>query len=111
MSDTYKVVYSAAAQDDIRAIYTYIAYELDAKQTAHDQVNRIRSLVRKLNKMPERHSAVDWEPWASLDMRKVPVDNYVVFYLVDKTHKVVTVVRGFYGGSDIEGIMREVSVP
>ena len=109
MSDAYKVIYAPAAQGDVRAIYSYIAYEPEAEQAARGQVDRIRETVRKLDTMPERYGAVDWKPWASIGMRKVPVDNYVVFYLVDNDEKMVTVVRVFYGGRDIEGIVRETS--
>ena len=96
------------AQDDVRAIFTYIAYELKAEQAARGQVDRIRDLVRKLDTLPGRHSMVDWEPWASLGVRKVPVDNYVVFYLVDDEKRVVTVIRVFYGGRDIKGIIEDI---
>lgn len=109
MSDIYKVSYSPAAQDDIRAIYTYIAFELQAEQTAQGQVNRIREAVRKLDTMPERHEIVDWEPWSSMKMRKLPVDNYIVFYLTDSDDRTVTVIRVFYGGRDIEGIVQEAA--
>ena len=60
MSDAYKVSYSPLAQDDIRAIFTYIAFELQAEQAAQGQVNRIREAVRKLDTMPERHEIVGW---------------------------------------------------
>lgn len=111
MSNSYKVIYSPLAQDDIRAIYTYIANELQAKQTARGQVDRIRNTVRKLNAMPERYSAVEWEPWASMGMRKVPVDNYIVFYLVDTVKLTVTVIRVLYNGRDIEGIIQKDTKP
>ena len=70
-----KVVYSPAAQDDVKDIFNYIAYELQAPQAARNQVNRIRSAIKKLNSMPERHEVVFWEPWASMGMRKIPVNN------------------------------------
>ena len=109
MSDAYKVSYSPLAQDDIRAIFTYIAFELQAEQAAQGQVNRIREAVRKLDTMPERHEIVDWEPWSSMEMRKLPVDNYIVFYLVDSDDMTVTVIRVFYGGRNIEGIVQETA--
>ena len=65
-----KVVYSPAAQDDVKDIFNYIAYELQAPQAARNQVNRIRSAIKKLNSMPERHEVVSWEPWASMGMRR-----------------------------------------
>lgn len=109
MSDIYKVSYSPAAQDDIRAIYTYIAFELEAEQAARGQVDRIRDAVRKLDTMPERHETVGWEPWSSMGMRKLPVDNYIVFYVVDNDDKTVIVIRVFYGGRNIEGIVQETT--
>ena len=48
---------------------------------------------------------VDWEPWLSMEMRKVSVGNYVVFYQVDKETQIVTVIRIFYGRRDIESIV------
>ena len=33
--------------------------------------------------MPSRYSLVDWEPWKSMGMHKVPVDNFVVYYTVN----------------------------
>ena len=39
-----------------------------------------------------------------MGMRKVPVDNYIVFYLVDNDNRIVIVDRVFYGGRDIHGI-------
>lgn len=63
MSDTYQVVYSSEALNDIRKIYSYIAYELQVPDTALNQVNRIRKEIRSLDFMPMRYSIVDWEPW------------------------------------------------
>ena len=72
-------------------------------------MNRIREAVRKLDTMPERHESVDWEPWSSIGMHKLPVDNYIVFYLVDNVKRTVTVIRVLYGGRDIEEIIQETA--
>ena len=103
MSDKYKVVYSPEALADIRKIYSYIAYVLLVPDTALNQVNRIRNEIRSLDFMPMQYSIVEWEPWKAMQMRKVPVDHYVVFYFVDMDSMTVTVVRIFYGGQNIEG--------
>ena len=57
--------------------------------------------------MPSRHTLVDWEPWASMRIHKVPVGNYIIFYLVDEDKKSVTIVRIFYSGRDIEHIIKD----
>ena len=107
MTEEYQVIYSPAALDDLRNIFTYIAYELLAGQAAQNQTARIRREIRKLDLFPEKHEQVDWEPWASMGMRKMPVDNYVVYYTVDNETKTVTVVRIFYGGRDVEHIIQD----
>lgn len=83
----------------------YISEELLAPDTAKRTVNKIRTVIRGLDVMPNRHIVVDWEPWLSMGMRKVVVDKYLAFYLVDDITCTVTVVRVFYGGRDIENIV------
>lgn len=103
MSDVYNIVYSPEALDDIRKIYSYIAYELQVPDIALNQVNRIRKKIRSLDFMPMRYTIVEWEPWKSMQVHKLPVDNYIVFYLADSYTMTVTIIRIVYGGQNIEG--------
>lgn len=36
-----------------------------------------------------------------MQMHKLPVDNFIVFYIVDNEGHIVTIIRIFYGGRDI----------
>ncbi|MBO4650408.1 MAG: type II toxin-antitoxin system RelE/ParE family toxin [Clostridiales bacterium] len=109
MKEEYKVLYSPAAKDDLRGIYRYIAVDLVEPGFARKQIDRIREKIRNLGAFPKKHQAVDWEPWASMGMRRIPVDNYVVFYLVNDSHNQVMIVRIFYGGRDIENIISDIT--
>ena len=102
----YNVEYTPAAKDDLKSIYSYIAFHLKERKTARNIVNKIRKQIRELDFSPERYASVDWEPWASMGMRKFPVGNYVVFYLVDNEKHIVTVNRIFYGGRNVQDIIR-----
>jgi plasmid stabilization system protein ParE len=73
--------------------------------TAKKQVNRIRKEIRSLDFMPSRYSLVEWEPWKSIGMHKVPVDNFMVYYTVNDCNSTVTVIRIFYGGRDVKNII------
>ena len=103
--DGYSVGYSVDALDDLREIYSYIANELLVPEIAVAQLGRIRKKVRSLDYMPARYALVDCKPWCSMKMHQLPVDNFIVYYLVDDEKRMVTVVRIFYGGRDIEGII------
>ena len=59
--------------------------------------------LRSLDFMPARYTLVEWEPWHSMKMHQLPVENFIVYYLVDDKERTVTVARIFYSGRDIEG--------
>jgi len=107
MSKNFHIEYSPEAIDDLRAIYSYLAFHLKERGTASRQTGRIRREIRALSEMPERYAPVDWEPWASMGMRQFPTDNYVVYYIVERSKHLVSIVRIFYGGRDVEGIIKE----
>lgn len=100
----YRVEYSQEALVDIKSIYTYISQILHAPLTARRQVNRIRKEIWDLEAFPTRYMLVEWEPWASMKMHRLPVDNYVVFYLVDEQAMAVKIVRIVYGGRNLEDL-------
>lgn len=54
--------------------------------------------------MPLRYVFVDWEPWKSMGMHKIPVDNFIVFYTVDDDAMTVGIVRIVYSGRDMENL-------
>lgn len=102
----YVVTVSSDAMEDLRDIYSYIAFTLQAKKAASGQLNRIRKVIYSLETFPARHKLVEWEPWASMNVRQVPVDNYEIFYVIDEENLEVSIVRVFYGGRDIEYIIQ-----
>ena len=93
MTDSYNVVYSVDALGDLREIYSYIANELLVPETAAAQLGRIRKEVRSLDFMPARYTLVEWEPWHSMKMHQLPVDNFIVYYLVDDKERTVLLLR------------------
>lgn len=105
MTKKYSVIYSPTARDDLFAIRRYIANQLKAPATATKLAKRIRDSIKELDTSPERYVRVEWEPWHSMNMRHYPVGNYEIFYIADNENAVVTIVRIFYGGRDIENII------
>ena len=104
MTDLFSVLYSPEAKDDLSEIYSYIFFQLLVPETAKQQVDRIRKMIRSLDSMPLRFPIVEWEPWKSMEMHKMPVDNFIVFYLVDQDSSTVTIIRIVYGGRNITDI-------
>ena len=97
---SYKIVLSNQADEDIRAIYEYIAFDLQSQQNAAGQLSRLEEEILSLDQMPERFGKYKSEPWRSRNLRVMPVDNYLVFYIPDHNNQTVTVIRVMYGGRD-----------
>lgn len=99
---TYQIKITDQANQDLRGIFEYIAYELQELQTAIGQLDRLEKEINSLNQMPERYRIYDREPWRSRNLHIMPVDNYLVFYVPDNNTQTVSVVRIFYGRRDID---------
>lgn len=102
---TFNVTITNKANCDIRDIYEYIAISLFSPKSALEQILRLEKTITSLAEMPERHQIYDKEPWKSRGMRIVPVDNYLVFYLINAEKNVVTIVRVIYGGRNISDFL------
>jgi len=101
----YAVFYAPAALDDLETIYDHITYTLGNRIAGDAQEARIREEIQTLNHFPLRYERVSWEPWHSMNVRKLPIDNFVVYYSVDEIVKEVTILRIFYGGQNVEQII------
>ena len=106
---SYEVALTPEAKHDLREIYRYIAVELQSEQNANGQLDRLEENILKPDEMPERFRVYDREPWRSRNLRVMPVDNYLVFYVPDHQVKTVTVLRVMYGGRDIDAQLRNIS--
>ncbi len=96
----YVVEITDEALTDMEQLYNHIAYELQAPENAMGQYNRIADEILKLDILPERFRMMDSEPEHSRELRRMPVDNYSVFYVIRENRVIVTDV--LYSASDIE---------
>ncbi len=98
----YEISMTPQAKTDLQDIYEYIAFDLQSSQTAAGQLDRLEESIATLDEMPERYRVYDKEPWRSRNLRILPVDNYLIFYIPNHEEKVVTIIRVMYSGRDID---------
>lgn len=98
----FEVQVSEQAGKDLRAIFEYIAFELQAPGNAARQLARLEAAISGLDNMPEKFRRYEREPWHSRGLRVFPVDNYLVFYIPDMDTKTVTVIRVMYRGRETD---------
>lgn len=89
----FKIEISEQADADLRGLFNYIDFELQSLDNARGQINRLEKSIMSLNQMPDRFRRYENEPWHSLGLRVMPVDNYCVLYVPNNEDAVVTVIR------------------
>lgn len=103
----YTVDIAKEAEADLRGIYEYIAYVLRSPQNAAAQLSRLEEGIFSLEKMPERYRRYDKEPWSGRGWRRMTIDRYCVFYMVEHEQGLVSITRILYGGRDIDAALAD----
>lgn len=105
----WNVKLSPEFKQEVRDIYSYIANTLLVPETALKQIDRILKAVESLDEMPQRNPLYEREPWKTRGLRKLVVDNFVVFYLINEKQKDVVIFHVFYGGRNITELLEELN--
>ena len=101
----WKVILTPEFKQEFKDIYSYIAEVLLVPETAKNQVARILDQVEKLDDMPNRFPLFEKEPWHNRGLRKLIIDNYIVFYYPNEQTQEVVVFHVFYGGRNIDELL------
>ena len=96
---TYNVKVTDAALADMEEIYNYIAFTLLSPANAIAQYDRIAEAILSLNILPERFKVMNFTGKELKNLRRMPVDNFSVFYVITDDSIIVTNV--LYSASDI----------
>ncbi len=92
----YKIVIEEAAENDLISILNYISDTLHEPNIAIRIYGSIKKEILSLNKMPNRYAVVNEEHYRSMGVRRIPVENYTAFYIVDENQNVVHIFRILY---------------
>ncbi len=92
----YKIVIEETAENDLIGILNYISDTLHEPNIALRIYGSIKKEILSLNKMPNRYAVVNEEPYRSMGVRRIPVENYTAFYIVDESQNVLHIFRILY---------------
>lgn len=98
--DKYKIEITEPAENDLRSIGLYISKELLDPDTAKKVITKIGEAIMKLEELPLRNGLVSDERLCIKGIRKIIIDNYIVFYNADEQNRLVTIVRILYNKRD-----------
>ena len=98
--DNYEIQITEPAENDLRAIGVYISKELLELSIAKNIIAKIGQAIMKLEELPLRNALILDGEIALQGIRKILVDNYIVFYNVIEENKTVTIIRILYNRRD-----------
>ncbi|WP_184745465.1 type II toxin-antitoxin system RelE/ParE family toxin [Spirochaeta isovalerica] len=101
----YSVEVSDTAQSDIKGIVSYINLELKNPLSAKKLAVKFRKSILSLEEMPKRFNLLKDEMLSRNGIRKMAIDNYLAFYIVDDNKKIVSIIRVLYSRRDWEEII------
>ena len=91
----YKIEYSKDSKADLAGLKRYIKYNLQEPQTAENLISKIKSEIRKLKDNPEKFGVIDDDYIKKIEIRKLIVNNYIVFYrIIDDNIQIVRIMYG-----------------
>ena len=91
----YIIEYSKDSKQDLIDIKRYIKYNLQEPTIANNLITKIKKEIKELVNNPEIYSIIDDDLIKKLEIRKIIVDNYIVFYRVKNSS--LEIVRVLYG--------------
>lgn len=91
----YNIRYSKEAKQDLINIKKYIKYNLQEPNIANKLITKIKKEIGKLAVNAKIYNIIDDDFIKKLEIRKIIVDNYIVFYRIkNKTIEIVIIMYG-----------------
>lgn len=97
MNNCYKIEFSKNAQNDLKDIIHYIKYKLQEPNIAKKISLKIKEKIMTLSHSPYLYAIVHDNHLEKLELRKLIVDNYIIFYRIKENDNLVQIVRIMYG--------------
>ena len=91
MADVYEIKITRQAQEQMTEIVDYISLELFAPGAAGNLLDKMENSIMALAEFPERNQLIEEEPWRTEGIRKIIVNNFLVYYWINNAERKVHV--------------------
>ena len=96
MDKTYVVKITSQAEAQMQEIIHYITYGLKAPDAALHLLNVLEDSFTSLAHFPQRVALIDEEPWRTNGIHRLPVKNFLVYFLIDEDNTKVQIIAVIY---------------
>ena len=107
----YKIQFTEKCLEDIEDACQYIKEKLKEENAANRLRIKIKDSVKGLSISPEMYAKTEKFDRLENEYRRIPIDNYVLLYTVNKKRNTVYIVHFYYGGRNyLEGLIWHVFI-
>lgn len=103
---SYKIKFTAPANQDILNAIQYIAFSLNNHTAAVSLNILVQAKINTLPDFPEKYPLVNDISLAHQQIHYIPVDNYLVFYRINKAKEEIQILRFLYAKSNWLNILK-----
>lgn len=96
--DRYSIRMSTKAKKDYKTIIRYIKSDLHEPRIAEKYAILIKDRINSLKYYPQKFEVVSSLIIGKDNIRKLIINNYIVFYRIKEEHKEVHILRIVYSG-------------
>lgn len=94
----YSIIHTPQFKREARNIYQYFCFSLHSPQTGQKLFKKISNIIFHLDLFPERYSKVFIpNKLQNRNLRKIPINNYIIIYEVDNYNHNVFILHIFHG--------------
>ncbi len=105
MASKYSYRFTNKAVQDLDDILHYISVDLANPIAAQNLGKMIFEKIDTVRSFPESGAPIDNEFLTDKEVRKLLVDNYIIYYKAHHEEKMLTVIRIVYGKRNLDEIL------
>ena len=108
MECKYSYRFTEKAEQDFDEILQYISVDLVNPAAAQNLGRKIFEQIGMVRAFPNSGTLVDNEFLSDKSVRKLSVDNYIIYYKAHYDEKMISVIRIVYGKRNLDEILKSM---
>lgn len=108
MDSKYNYILTELALKDLDDILQYISEDLSNKQAAQNLGKKVFETIDTIREFPKSGMCVDNEFVTDKTVRKVQIDNYLLYYNVADSQNMLYVLRIVYAKRNLDEILKNI---
>lgn len=106
MECKYSYRFTEKAEQDFDEILRYISLDLANPAAAQNLGRKMFEQIDMVRAFPDSGAPVDNEFLSDKTVRKLSVDNYIIYYKAHYEEKIISVIRIVYGKRNLDEILK-----